>query len=116
MRIYEFSQDPRNFYLITEYCEGGELGNKVMKAKCFSEFTVSKLMKQILSAVAYCHSRHIVHRYFYIYYRDLKLENIVMETDDINGTAKIIDFGTCKIFRRKESMKEFIGSVFNLIK
>ena len=43
MRIYEFSQDPRNFYLITEYCEGGELGNKVMKAKCFSEFTVSKL-------------------------------------------------------------------------
>ena len=62
MRLYEFAQDSRFFYLITEYCAGGELLNKIMSLKTFSEACAANIMKQLLSAVSYCHSRHIAHR------------------------------------------------------
>ena len=62
MKIYEFSQDAENYYLIIEYCEGGELLKKITKLNVFSEKIVAKIMWQILSAVNYCHSRNIVHR------------------------------------------------------
>lgn len=62
MRIHEFSQDSNNYYLITEYCAGGELLNKILTLKYLSEYTVAKIIKQILSAIAYCHAKHIVHR------------------------------------------------------
>lgn len=44
-------------------------------------------------------------------HRDLKLENLVLESDDIESNLKVIDFGTCKIFKAKEIMKEITGSV-----
>lgn len=43
--------------------------------------------------------------------RDLKLENLILENDDIQSNLKVIDFGTCKIFKPKEIMKEITGSV-----
>ena len=44
-------------------------------------------MKQVLSAVNYCHQKNIVHR-------DLKPENILLDTEDPNSILKVIDFGT----------------------
>lgn len=44
-------------------------------------------MKQILSAVNYCHSKNIVHR-------DLKPENLLYDTDLPGASLKVIDFGT----------------------
>jgi calcium-dependent protein kinase len=44
------------------------------------------IVKQVLSAVQYCHQKNIVHR-------DLKPENILMDTKN-NNAIKVIDFGT----------------------
>lgn len=33
VKIYEFYQDKSNFYLITEFIEGGELFDKITKIK-----------------------------------------------------------------------------------
>lgn len=44
-------------------------------------------MKQVLSAVLYCHKNKIVHR-------DLKPENILLESNKDDAPIKIIDFGT----------------------
>lgn len=63
LKIYEFYQDDKNYYLITEYCSGGELYERIIAMRNFSENKAAVLMKQILSAVAYCHKRKIVHRY-----------------------------------------------------
>jgi hypothetical protein len=62
LRLYEFAQNEKKFYLITEYCEGGQLLKYIDKAKHITEELAARLMKQILSAVAYCHARQIVHR------------------------------------------------------
>jgi len=56
--------------------------------------------------VAYCHYRHIVHR-------DLKLDNVVLESDNIESNLKVIDFGTSKMFKPKEHMAELMGTVYN---
>lgn len=55
VKIYEFYQDKLNFYLITEYIDGGELFDKITRVKSFPENEAAKIMKQLLSAVVYCH-------------------------------------------------------------
>jgi serine/threonine protein kinase len=50
-------------------------------------------MRQLLSAVSYCHSQGIVHR-------DLKPENLLLDKFSANAVLKIIDFGTSTILQR----------------
>ncbi len=62
LKIYELYQDQKNYYLITEYLEGGELFEKLEISKVISESIAAEYMKQLLSAVAYCHEKSIIHR------------------------------------------------------
>ena len=41
---------------------GGELLERIRKKKVFSEAEAARIMKQLLSAVQFLHSRRIVHR------------------------------------------------------
>jgi calcium-dependent protein kinase len=51
------------------------LFDRIQKAKSFSEADAARLMKQVMSVVAYCHANNIVHR-------DLKPENILFVSED----------------------------------
>ena len=64
-------------------------------------------MKQILSAVNYCHKSKIIHR-------DLKPENILISQRNKKGfnIIKIIDFGTAILFNKKD--KNLAGSIYYL--
>ena len=62
MKIIEFYQDEYCFYIVSEYLTGGELFDRIIKEKKFTEQKAAHCMKQILSAVKYCHSHNIVHR------------------------------------------------------
>jgi len=48
---------------VTELFEGGELFDKITEKEYFTEKEAAKTMKQILSAVNYCHKNNIIHRY-----------------------------------------------------
>jgi calcium-dependent protein kinase len=67
MQIYEFYDDAKNFYIVSEVCSGGELFEKITEQGVFNEAAASQILKQILSAIAYCHKANIVHRYLYYY-------------------------------------------------
>lgn len=68
-------------------CTGGELFDEIIRRKRFSEKDAAFVMKQVLSAVAYCHDHNIVHR-------DLKPENVLLEDEKANDlSVKVIDFG-----------------------
>jgi calcium-dependent protein kinase len=92
---------------VTEYIEGGELFDKIAKVKHLQEADAAKVMKQLLSAVVYCHINKIVHR-------DLKPENLLLvrKNDD---QIKVIDFGTSKVFDPNKKMSDKFGTVSNFI-
>lgn len=56
--------------------------------------------RQMVTAVHYCHQRKICHR-------DLKLENILLDTDN---RIKIIDFGLSNILSQDNMLKTACGS------
>jgi len=74
---------PSSFCLVMELASGGELFDKIVTARRFDERTARCYFQQLISAVAYCHSRGVVHR-------DLKAENLLLGR---NGALKVCDFG-----------------------
>ncbi len=96
VNLYEIYQDSTNIYLITEYLEGGELFDLILKSKHFNECIAAKIMKQLLSAVAYCHTKKIVHR-------DLKPENLLLVKPN-SYEIKVIDFGLSRNFEPNKNM------------
>jgi calcium-dependent protein kinase len=73
IKIFEFYQDEGFFYIITELCTGGELFDKILEEKSFSEKKAAETFRQILSAVFYCHSHKIVHRFIFQIFNSLFL-------------------------------------------
>jgi len=86
MQIFEFFEDNTNFYIISEYCAGGELFDCISSKGIFSEREACFIIKQILSAICYSHENNIVHR-------DLKPENILLDDISEKPILKIIDWG-----------------------
>lgn len=95
IRLHDVYEDNSYIHLVTELCTGGELYDRVIeKAEQteeghFSEQDASKLIRDILDAIRYCHDeKHIVHR-------DLKPENFLLQEryGENAMTVKIIDFG-----------------------
>lgn len=107
MRFYEFYSDEMYYYLVTEYCEGGDLLKKMAAQRFFSEKKAAIIMKQIMAAVEYCHKNKIVHR-------DLKPENCVFSGEELESTLKVIDFGRSKIIETAELFSDRAGSVYLL--
>ena len=89
---------------MTELCSGGELFDKIIAVKHFTERQAADIIRQIISAVFYCHSNNIVHR-------DLKPENILIESQQPDAILKIIDFGTSRNFNLNQKMTQKFGTV-----
>ena len=110
-----------NYYIITEFCNGGDLSSCLKKYKSlyyypFSEEIVQHLMRQIVSAIKYLHSKRIIHR-------DLKLENILVNFDNENDKArvnmlkakiKVIDFGFATHLGASNLRFSTLGSPINM--
>ena len=94
--------------MVTEYVGGGELFGEIEKKKMFSERIAADIMRQLLSAIIYCHKRNIAHR-------DLKLENILIDQyneDQIH--IKVIDFGTAELFDSYTKFRNSVGTIYYL--
>ena len=107
LKITDFYPLKTEYNIITEYCQEGELFDEIKAHAPFNEILTAWYMRQILSAVSYCHSMNIIHR-------DLKPENILIVKRVKNGfhPIKIIDFGTAKVFQKEKSEHLLIGSAY----
>ena len=97
IRIFDYFEDKKSYYLVMEYCEGGELFDKIKKGVKMTEREAAKVMRQVISVLAYCHDLGIVHR-------DLKPENIMLDERKTELNIKIADFGTaCYLDHNREA-------------
>lgn len=48
LKLYEYFEDEKNVYLVTELCKGGELFDKIIEEEFFSEKEAAVIFKQIL--------------------------------------------------------------------
>ncbi|CAB9527209.1 MAP kinase-activated protein kinase 2 (Fragment) (Partial), partial [Seminavis robusta] len=90
--VYECFEDSRNVYIVMDLFEGGNmLSALTSNLGCLMEANAALLVNSILSTVNYCHTHlNMVHL-------DLKLENVMFETDSYKfKDAKIIDWGLAK--------------------
>ena len=62
MKIYESFVDNNNYYIISELYDQGHLLNKMEKSERMDQIVVKFLMGQILNAIAFLHSKNILHR------------------------------------------------------
>lgn len=76
-------ESEKYLYVVTEYCAGGDLFQKIIDQGKFSEDEAVTVMEELLRAINHCHHLGIIHR-------DLKPENILYTT---KRTLKLIDFG-----------------------
>lgn len=81
--IYGIFTDPHRYYITMEYAQGGELFTLLEHSVKFSDAVARGYLKQITSAIKYCHDQGIIHR-------DIKPENILIQRAD---QLKLTDFG-----------------------
>ena len=55
IKLFEFYEGEKMFYIITEYCKGGELFTKLKQEGGQDEITSALIMFQLFSAINYCH-------------------------------------------------------------
>lgn len=71
--LLDVYEDERYLHLVTELCTGGELFDRIIdkfesEEGHYAEFEAAKLIRDVVDAIKYCHTRGIVHR-------DLKVRN-----------------------------------------
>ncbi|XP_077203895.1 ribosomal protein S6 kinase alpha-2 isoform X1 [Paroedura picta] len=90
--------DGKYIYLVMELMRGGELLDRILRQKCFSEQEASDVLCTITKTVDYLHSQGVVHR-------DLKPSNILYMDESGNpDSIRICDFGFAKQLRAENGL------------
>ena len=109
MKVFEYYNTEKCLYIVSELLSGGELFDKITENKFLKEDVCAYLMKQIFSAVDFCHEKKIIHR-------DLKPENVLIESQDEARkeffTIKLIDFGTCDKMKKGQNLNMQVGTPY----
>ena len=87
VRLHTFIMTPNKYYLVMEYCEGGDLLHYINGSGLLSDELARTLFRGLLEGIRFCHVLGIHHR-------DLKLENLMLTSrDEALMQLKIADFG-----------------------
>ncbi|XP_033104478.1 serine/threonine-protein kinase Nek11-like isoform X2 [Anneissia japonica] len=103
VRFYDSFVDGGMFYIITEYCEDGDLDKKIKawkkEGKLFDQEVVMDWFVQLIRGLQYIHKRDVIHR-------DLKPANVFLK----NNMIKIGDVGISRVLTGADSTWSFVGT------
>jgi serine/threonine-protein kinase ULK2 len=100
VKYIDFLEDDDNFFLVLEYCAGGDLSHKIKKG-CLTEEQARIYMRQLVSALKYLKNKNLIHR-------DLKPQNILLSSDE--KTIKLTDFNFARELYENELAQTLCGS------
>lgn len=104
-KVFASYDQGRTVYLVMEYCEGGELFERILEQEVIGEHVTAGIVKQVAGALKYAHGRGVAHR-------DLKPENVCFSSKDTgNNHVKVIDWGVGFYFGQNlQRMRSTVGS------
>ncbi|KAK5639672.1 hypothetical protein RI129_012164 [Pyrocoelia pectoralis] len=104
VRLIDFMWDIKYIFIITEYCDQGDLSTFIRKKHKLSEAFVKTLMQQLALALKFLRSHNICHM-------DLKPQNLLI-TSKPNLQLKVADFGLSQIISSHNTSElRYAGSV-----
>jgi len=95
VQFFDAGEDPTWRWIAMELADGGDLFDKIESDVGVGEDIAHLYFTQLISAVAYMHSKGVGHR-------DIKPENILLSAE---GNLKIADFGLATLFEYKGAKK-----------
>ena len=78
-------EDRQNVYLVMELCSGGELFDRIIAKRSYSERKAAAICRDIVNVVHVCHFMGVMHR-------DLKPENFLLVNQDEDSPIKATGF------------------------
>jgi serine/threonine protein kinase len=81
VQLYEVFEEETYCYLVTELMAGGELFDRIIEKKTFTENEARSCCRCVLSALEYMHKKRVAHR-------DLKPENLLLAVRDVTFFLK----------------------------
>ena len=105
IKLHEYYQDELNYYIITEYCAGGELFERILTQGSITEATAAEYMRQIFSVLIYLEDHGVAHR-------DIKPENFLLSSAADDAYLKFIDFGSSQFYSPGEIMTSKVGTPY----
>ncbi|KAK3005511.1 hypothetical protein RJ639_017189 [Escallonia herrerae] len=104
IHLYDVCEDTSGVHLILELCSGGELFDRIVSQKKYSEGEAAAVVRQIASGLKALHRANIVHR-------DLKPENCLFLSQSKDSPLKIMDFGLSSVEEFTDPVVGLFGSI-----
>jgi len=98
--VYAFQSESK-LHIVMEFVGGGELFTHLCKQKKFDLKTSQFIIAELVVALEQIHKRNVI-------YRDLKLENILLDTE---GHIKLTDFGLSKDNVKINPASSYCGTI-----
>jgi serine/threonine protein kinase len=86
VNLLDWCDTKKRIYMVVEFCDGGDVFERVIADKKFTEKDAAHVIKQVAHALEHLHMFKFVHR-------DLKPDNLMYLTKEKDSPVKVIDLG-----------------------
>jgi serine/threonine protein kinase len=99
----EVFDHPEGYYVVLELISGGELFDRIIELKRFTEKDAAQTMIQAFRAIEHMHEANLVHR-------DIKPENLLLSDKSATATIKLADFGFATTCDATTQLSDLLGT------
>lgn len=103
VKFKDLKKSVGHFYLVLEYCRGGDLARFIQRKGAVNEETAQRFLRQLSSGLLTLHRLSFIHR-------DLKPQNILLSEDTEDAVLKIADFGFARVLDASDMAATVCGS------
>jgi len=99
IKLHDILRSGSHICMVMELASGGDLLSRLNESGRFTEDQCARTVKMVLSGVSHLHQIGITHR-------DLKLENVLYKTNQLDSNVVIIDFGLAHLKKMADPREE----------